>query len=116
MAIQTYGRQAGTGGHSGNNFLSTGRVELTTISTALATNNQHNQSARCDHCQRRAPRLVRYVERLDGGNSDACRACFLRLTANEKHAALVERWHGLFHRLRPRFNRAGGAGMGAAYA
>jgi hypothetical protein len=34
---------------------------------------------RCDHCLKPALRLVRYVEQIDGGNSDACRDCFFQL-------------------------------------
>jgi hypothetical protein len=101
LAIQHEGRAAGTRRPPNNYFLSTGRAEITTISTAPATN-KHNLSPRCcDHCQRHAPRLARYVERLDGGCSDACRACFLRLTAAEAHGRLIAQFHGLFRHLRP---------------
>src|SRR5262245_56357389 len=70
----------------------------------------------CDHCQRHAPRLALYVDQPEGGSTDACRSCLLQLTAAETHATLVARFYGLFRRLCPRFNRAGGAGLGAVYA
>jgi hypothetical protein len=93
------------------------RAEIITIHTAPARTNQHNPLARkCDCCNRQAPRLVRYVERLGGGCSDACRSCFLRLTANEARNALVARWDALFRRLCPWVFGLRGAGQEVAYA
>jgi hypothetical protein len=100
-----------------NCFLSTGHAEGITLSIAQASHNQPNPlRRRCDCCDRQAPRLARYVERIDGGCADACRACFLRLTAAETHAALVARFHGLFRRLRPWVFGLRGAGLEAFYA
>jgi hypothetical protein len=117
MPIYADGRSAGTRRPSNNCLLRTGRAEIITIPTAPARTNQHNPLARqCDCCNRQAPRLVRYVERLGGGCSDACRSCFLRLTANEAHAKLVDRWYGLFRRLRPWVFGLRGAGQEVVYA
>ncbi len=78
----------------------------------------HYQSPRhtpiCDHCDRQVLRLFRHVDRLGGGCSDACRACFLRLAATEAHAKLVANWHGLFRQSCPRTTWSGG--MFASFA
>lgn len=53
----------------------------------------------CDHCQRRAPRLAIHVDQLDGGSSDTCRSCYQLLVADERHQALIARFHNLFQPL-----------------
>jgi len=115
LALEHEGRAAGIRRPKGY-FLSD-YAESITHSVAQASLNHHNlPRRRCDCCDRHAPRLTRYVERLDGGSTDACRSCFLRLTAAERHAALVARFHNLFRHLPPWVFGLRGAGLEAAYA
>lgn len=112
MALQQEGRTAGTR-RPPNTYLLTRRLNLT---TPVEITPQLSVTRRRDCCNAPTPRLVRHVDRLDGGSADACQNCFLKLTAGERHAALVSRWDALFRRLRPWGFNLRGAGREAAYA
>src|SRR5262249_54635663 len=72
MAIRTDGQAVCPAWPSTNCNLRTGRANPT---TTPSQNPQLSIARRCDRCEREAPRLCRYVERLGGGGTDCCLRC-----------------------------------------